>query len=737
MDTAAILTGGRTPTRLVTWGTAMLVGACFAMIVASQLFFAYDIDRDARRQSETIVSMGIETYADGLQDQLLPQTYWDDAVSNLDHRLDPTWARMMIGNYFVTSRNMDLAAVFDRSDRISMLQTAPNIAGPALRRDLALSVSAMLAEVRQKERNRGALPAVRSEGEKIDRISSWDVVRLDGQPFILAAGLVQPDLRVHPLTSRSAIAIIGKRLDQATIDELAGMHHISGMRFEASSWVPDRNAAMIELRNQSGKSVGWLVWPPREPGAALVSKVAPYLLLFALLVGGAVLAMSLRTRRLTQSLLVSEARASHMAFHDVLTGLPNRARLESAYAEISTRSLSHGHSFAMLCIDLDHFKAVNDSLGHLAGDALIRVIAGRIRATCDDDEFIARFGGDEFIILKEGADARTAAMLAERLINSVAEPVELEAGRVFVGASVGIVISSWENISAHECLRRADLALYDAKDAGRNCYRNFSPTMDRQVRRRQQMRTQLHDALRDGSIHLHYQPQVDAAGRIVGVEALSRWDIEGIGTVGPGDFVPIAEESGLIDTLGLFIFRQAFEDSKRWPHLKIAINVSAVQLRSGDFVDSLRDLVKVHEVDPRQFELEITERLLMADDRHSLAILRQLRRMGFSIVLDDFGTGYSSLGYLQRFPIDKVKIDRSFVARIDVDRQAESVVLAIIQLAHALGLKVVAEGVETDAQRQSLRAAGCNDVQGYLTGRPMPAEAVSNLLDESVRPLSA
>lgn len=721
----------------MTWGAAVLVAACIAMLVGTQLYFAYDVDKDARRQSEMIVDKAVKAHAGSLQNELLPQTTWDDAVINLDNRPDPKWARLMIGNYFVTSRGMDFVAVFDRSNRLVHFRSKSPVDATPVRRQLLGKSTEMLADVRQRERQRGPLPRVQPEGASVERISSWDVANIDGAPYLLAAALVQPHLRALPLTNRSAIAVVGRALDQAAIDSLAAEHHITGMRFVAPGDTPAFNAGMVELVSRSGERVGTLAWPPREPGSALVAKIAPYMAIFALLVGGAVIVMTMRTRRLTQSLLVSEARASHMAFHDVLTGLPNRARLDSAYADLSSRSLAKASSFAMLCIDLDNFKAVNDSLGHLAGDSLIRVIAGRIRNSCVDGEFVARFGGDEFVILKEGADARAAAVLAEGLIAVLSEPVELEAGRVFVGASIGIVTSSWENISANECLRRADLALYDAKDSGRNCYRHFSPTMDRQVRRRQQMRTQLHDALRDGEIHLHYQPQVDVAGRMVGVEALSRWDIEGMGSVAPGDFVPVAEESGLIDTLGLFIFRQAFEDSRRWPHLHVAINVSAMQLRSGDFVDSLREMVRIYDVDPRRFELEITERLLMADDRHSLAILRQLRRMGFSIVLDDFGTGYSSLGYLQRFPIDKVKIDRSFVARIDVDRQAESVVLAIIQLAHALGLKVVAEGVETEAQRQSLRAAGCNDVQGYLTGRPVPAELITDLVEEGARSLSA
>jgi predicted signal transduction protein with EAL and GGDEF domain len=356
------------------------------------------------------------------------------------------------------------------------------------------------------------------------------------------------------------------------------------------------------------------------------------------------------------------------------------------------------------------------------------VIAGRIASLCRPSDEIIRFGGDEFLVLQAGATREGTDALAARLIRTIAEPVQINGDRVFVGASIGIVNCSEEIESSNECLRRADLALYEAKEAGRNCWRHFMPAMDRQLRDRETMRVRLHDALVGGAIQMHYQPQVDGSGQVIGLEALARWTDDDRRAVPPASFVQVAEETGLIDTLGFYAMRQAFHDSRRWPGLKIAINVSAVQLRSKSFVEDIVVLVNEMGVDPKQFELEITERLLLADDSRTLTMLKSLRSMGFRIALDDFGTGYSSLGYLQRYPIDCIKIDRSFILRIDRDAQAQSVVVAIVQLARALNLEVIAEGVENEAQRECLKAAGCHDMQGFLLGRPVAAEKIADQL---------
>lgn len=697
------------------------------MLVYSLSKFSHEIDQNAKASSRKMVTRALDSWSDDIVGKLNPQTYWDDAVINLDNRFDPAWARMMIGDYLIKTQEMDLALVFDRNDKLIMAQGRDELREPE-RRQIEKAAAPLLTSIRNAERLRGPLPKNQADDFRIPAISADGIVRIGDRAYLLAASLVQPDRFAAPSSARSAIVMAGSHFDPAAVDGMAKRYLFDGVTFSTSTKPSGPLRETMVLHDPIGEIVGMVEWTPRAPGQTLLNKTWPIVLIFCVLIGIAILAVTLRARRLTESLIASEARAKHLAFHDSLTGLPNRARLSESFATVAKQARASGTGFAMLCIDLDRFKAVNDSLGHLAGDALIKVIAGRITSVCRPSDEIIRFGGDEFLVLQAGAAREETDALAARLIRTIAEPVQINGDRVFVGASIGVVSCSEEMESANECLRRADLALYEAKEAGRNCWRHFMPAMDRQLRDRETMRVRLHDALLSGAIQMHYQPQVDATGDIIGLEALARWNDNDKRAVPPSSFVQVAEETGLIDTLGFYAMRQAFEDSRRWPGMKIAINVSAVQLRSRNFVEDVANLVDQVGVNPSQFELEITERLLLADDSHTLAILKALRSLGFRIALDDFGTGYSSLGYLQRYPIDCIKIDRSFILRIDRDPQAQSVVLAIVQLAKALDLDVIAEGVENEAQRDCLKAAGCNDMQGFLIGRPVAADKVTEHL---------
>lgn len=522
--------------------------------------------------------------------------------------------------------------------------------------------------------------------------------------------------------------LVAKRVDAVMVKTIADRFLLNDAHLVMGVAAADREHGRVVLNGLSGKPVATVQWTLQKPGTALLEKTFPVSLFFAIILAAVIAIIGQRASRLAGNLVASEARAKHLASHDMLTELPNRAGMDAAFAKIAAEALPTGRSFAVMSVDLDQFKAVNDTLGHQAGDELIGIVAHRISQLCTADDFLARFGGDEFIFIRAFADKDDAAAVAGRLIEDISEPIALKVGRVFVGASVGIAMVSHNGLDAQECLRRADLALYAAKDAGRSRFCFFDEAMDVQLRSRQELQVKLRDALAGDQLGLHYQPQVDLSGRVIGLEALARWALPGQGQVQPSTFVQIAEETGLIDELGTFTIRRAFSDSRRWPGLPVAINVSAMQLRSRDFADQMRTLLKAHSVDPKQFELEITESILLGDDPQTLNTLKELRAIGFRIALDDFGTGYSSLGYLQRYPIDKVKIDRSFVVRLERDPQAEAVVVAIVQLAKAFGLSVVAEGVETDGQRQCLNAAGCSDVQGYLVGRPMPADQLVEFL---------
>jgi diguanylate cyclase (GGDEF)-like protein len=390
---------------------------------------------------------------------------------------------------------------------------------------------------------------------------------------------------------------------------------------------------------------------------------------------------------------------------------------------------------AILALDLDRFKDVNDTFGHQFGDELLREVAKRLSGICRATDTVARLGGDEFAIVQVQATGQSAAALSDRIVKALSQPFDLSVGRVFVGSSVGIALLDKPGADPIDGMRQADLALYRAKGAGGGQYAFFKQEMDAALRMRRAVEADLREALASGGLSMAYQTQVDGEGRVVAVEALARWDHPVRGKLAPEFFVGVAEECGLIEPLSIFTLRTAFVDARRWPNgVKVAINISPAHLRMRSFLHTIRELVAETGADPHRFELEITESLFLGDDTHVMATLAKLREMGFALALDDFGTGYSSLSYLRKYPVDKIKIDQSFVAGLGADADADAMVTAIIRLAGALNLNVVAEGVETEDQLRRLRAAGCPDIQGFLYSHPMRAAEVDHLVSAPPRP---
>jgi diguanylate cyclase len=432
----------------------------------------------------------------------------------------------------------------------------------------------------------------------------------------------------------------------------------------------------------------------------------------------------------------AEERIRHLAHHDALTDLPNRALLADRLAQALARTRRRGGgggrgTVAVLCLDLDRFKAVNDTLGHPVGDALLRVVADRLRGCVREEDTVARLGGDEFAVVQDGLDQpEGAAALAQRLIEVVGEPYEVGGHQLVVGASVGLALAPGDGDGPDELLKKADMALYRAKADGRGTYRSFEPAMDAKLQARRLLELDLRKALVAGEFVLHYQPLVDLrSGAVAGFEALLRWRRPARGTVPPGEFVPLAEEIGLIVPIGGWVLRRACADAAGWPEeVKVAVNLSAVQFRGETLVPAVAAALAASGLRPERLELEITEGVLLRDSEATLATLRELRRLGVRIAMDDFGTGYSSLGYLRSFPFDKIKIDRSFVADVATSRDCQAIVRAVTGLADSLGIVTTAEGVETREQIEQLRAEACTEVQGYYFSPPVPAGEVAGLL---------
>lgn len=702
------------------------------MLGATHYYSSIEVDKAAREHAERVVTNGLERFADEIGKSGVDQTYWDDAVLYGSNRIDRKWVSDAFGRVFWEIDGFEGSVLFDHRNAAVFASARGHDELPSHYANVIKAAEPLIASIRMRERKRGRVDVSKLvRGSQLEPITAHGIIRDEHAIFFLGASLVQPDSKAVPADRPASILVILERMDKAVVDQIASRFLLNRPELRLGANPPATGRGQAVIRDPGGRQIAAFEFDVPMPGAQLSQRLWPALAVFALALLAATWWIIRAGRAMAGSLVASEARATHLAFHDQLTGLPNRARLNEGFARLSARARRSGERFAVMCIDLDLFKAVNDNFGHLAGDELIRIVASTIQRNCREDDFLARIGGDEFILLQANSSVERASQLAERVIAAIAEPVELRVGRAFIGASIGLLMVDGSPIDAQEALRRADLAMYAAKQGGRNRCAFFEPSFDRAVRHRMTMQSHLHDALAGGELELVYQPQVDSSDKIIGVEALARWDSPQLGLVPPAAFIQVAEETGLIEALGMFTIRRAFEDSRRWPALRVAVNVSAVQLRTGDFVERLQALAVETGVDPRRFELEITERVLLGDDPATVAGLNRLRSLGFRIVLDDFGTGYSSLGYLQRYPIDKVKIDRTFVARVGIERQAEEVVIAIVRLAKALGMEVLAEGVETEAQRVCLNVAGCSDVQGYLTGWPMAAAEIDVLVSGS------
>ncbi len=432
----------------------------------------------------------------------------------------------------------------------------------------------------------------------------------------------------------------------------------------------------------------------------------------------------------------SEARIAYVASHDDLTGLPNRVVFHTTLERLLA-SLGNGNGqTALLCLDLDRFKTVNDTLGHHAGDGLLRVVADRLRATVGNDDVIARLGGDEFaIILREPTGLGCARTLAQAVIDALGQPIHLGSQVVTVGASVGVAVAPEHGLEVDLLHRHADLALYRAKAAGRNSFQVYTKGMDEALEKRNKLEFDMHLAHRKGDFRLHYQPVVALAnGQVRGFEALMRWPHPTHGMVSPAEFIPIAEETGLVVPLGAWALEEACRFAASWPsEARIAVNVSAIQFQQPGLEAAVANALAVSGLAADRLELEITESLMIQDSDAVIACLHRLRSIGVRIALDDFGTGYSSLSYLRRFPFDKIKIDRSFVREID-DPDAQAIVRAVVSIGERLGTAITAEGVETEDQLALVTQTGCTEVQGFLFGKPMtPEEALAFMREQTPR----
>lgn len=428
----------------------------------------------------------------------------------------------------------------------------------------------------------------------------------------------------------------------------------------------------------------------------------------------------------------------HSAYYDQLTGLPNRTLLLDRLRQAVAHAQRQGETLGVLLLDIDRFKRINESLGHSLGDQLLLLLAERIAGCIRDSDSVARLGGDEFVLLMPNLKhPDDVAVVATKILETVAMPVELKDQEVFCSCSIGIIMAPLDGDDAETILKHADIAMYKAKDAGGSCYRFYSWYMNQQTVERLAMEANMQRGLERGDFFLHYQPQIDLrSGRIVGAEALLRWNAPEIGQVSPELFIPLAEETGFIIPLGEWVLRTACQQAVAWQRqgqspLRMAVNLSIRQFRQKNLVETVAMILAETGLHPNLLELELTESCFFEQPNEAMIVLRELSRMGVKLSIDDFGTGYSSLAYLKLCPINQLKIAIHFVRDITTNRDDAAIAEAIIAMSHAMGITVIAEGVETPEQRMFLELKGCDLAQGYLFARPMPAENFTKLLTMS------
>lgn len=735
-------------------GAAWIVVGTFLALVAltTALVVAFVnstslADRFARQEEQRLVQRFVERSERQLLETNRLQITWDEAVVTLNSPQAETWARNYLAGYFWGSHHIDRIYHVRADGRVVRCWKGPKVTGDCRYDQIRSNVADLIRRSIREDsgsdkpvewrRLGNTLWPFSAKGLPIARgASAMD--SFEGGPAFIAVASVVPDVTPGLLKGPPDYIVLVRMVDARVIADLQASLLLDGLRFESRP-PSDETRNALEAKDPEGRSIGWFTWVAKPPGPAILRQTAPLLAIYILffvgvVAGGAIIVR--RMRRTTSELVASEAQAQHNALHDAMSGLPNRAHFMQRLRQeltLCTEQPERGDVFVAY-VDIDRFKVVNDTLGHHVGDELVRQVALRLRRSLPPGDFLSRFGGDEFVLLRRSTGGRAAAdMLGRQIMALALEPFAISGNSLDISLSCGISWGPEQSEDPGELLRRADIALYRAKQRGRARYRRFTRDMDASVKLRREMEMELRRAIARDELSLAYQPIVNAGdGTVEGFEALLRWYHPERGAIRPGLFVPIAEQAGLMMPLGQWVLRRVFEDCRDWPECDISVNLSPLQIMASDFLPSIDQMLRETRADPRRFVLEVTEGVMLDRSEHVVEVLKGLKYRGFRIALDDFGIGYSSLSYLRSFQFDRIKIDRSFVQNIEADLDAHSILRAIVSLGHTLRMKVVAEGVETPMQRALVQAAGCQMIQGHLFWQAMPLEEARALLEPEV-----
>ncbi len=704
----------------------VIVAVAIVCIVVAVLSSAQRADDVAVQHEQQLFSQALNAQGRRVLREVESVASSPATIRNIRDGFDRQWADNEVGHWLQTFFDHDYVFIFDSHDRPVYVRSNSVALVPVWLHAVVPDLKSMLAYMRSASHD---LPAAIRIGNTVgtSRAQAAMIRSILGQPAVIAAATIGPANGANGAAAPILMSV--KFIAGGLLAGIADQLQLTDLR-SVGSGPPPAGDHVYDLKGSHGHTIARFAWAPKQPGAEIVQSVIPFIAVA--LAGFALLAAFVLhyMRRTAAAIAVGETRLRHLAMHDPLCGLPNRIFFGERLQAVIDQVRNGSTPAAVFYIDLDHFKDVNDTLGHPIGDELIRDVTLRLSRTLRGDDLVARLGGDEFAVISSiGDDTAKVMSLAQRIINTICAPYSINGQNIMIGASIGIAVIDRNCAGAADIMRYADMALYRAKNEGRNRACIYDAVMDAHLSNRKLLEADLREAIEHDRLYLHYQPIVSKDGEnMLGVEALCRWTHPRRGEIPPSEFIAAAEHSGLIIELGAWVLRRACLDGRNWPGLTVAVNVSSLQFRRIDFVDVVERTLEETAFSPDRLELELTESVLLGNIDTAEAAMRRLKALGVKVALDDFGTGYSSLLYLRRFPFDKLKIDRSFVHSIEKAADAAAIVHAVVSLGRGLGMQVTAEGVETADQQLFLRAAGVHFMQGYRFGKPVPPAEISQRL---------
>ncbi|MCV0397167.1 MAG: EAL domain-containing protein [Rhizobiaceae bacterium] len=696
------------------------------LVAAGLLYWSTaEADRIAIERQRALVDLVVSQLKATIAHEQESVTVWDDAVEGI-RAGNGEWLDLNLGSWMNTYFGHDSAYIIGPRDQPIYASIEGAVAEPGRLSDIWSQTKPLVDELRGRLRS-GDETGI---SDRVLTIGASEIARVSGRPAIISVKPIVSDSgEIEQVAGEEYFHIAVRHLDDSLVQELKDNYLLDGLRF---TWTDDHapHEAVSPLVDSTGDALGYYVWSPYRPGSVVFGHVWPVLTGMFVIGMGALSGLLLVLRSRSLSLNRTQAEIRHLATHDILTGLPNRVQFEMRLAEALAAAEVEGRAMALLYLDLDRFKEVNDTLGHPTGDMLLRQFAERLGQVVGEANTVVRLGGDEFTIILRGiADQDEVEQICTKLVETARHPFELADTQIFIGVSIGVAIAPKDGTAAIDLTRKADIALYSAKANGRSGYAIFSREMEALITERRELERDLRAALTaPEQFDIHYQPLFAARDHdIAGVEALVRWNHPVRGRISPDVFIPLAEETGLIEQLGELVLRRACAAASDWPVETLAVNVSALEMKSPTYAMRVASILMSTGLSPHRLELEVTETGMSDRDGNCQTNIAALRELGVRFALDDFGTGFSSLGRLQELDVDRIKIDRSFVTGFGTDNGDEAIVRAIIDLAKATGLKTTAEGVETIEQDRFLGEIGCDDLQGFLLSRPIPAVEVEAL----------